>query len=89
MDLIAAYGFIPNGARIYYLDRSQQPLFTQMLYMYLNATNDLSFLPRALQLNDRELLWWDQNRTINITGPSGMVRNLHSYYVDNSAPRPE
>lgn len=89
MDLIADYGFIPNGGRIYYLNRSQPPLFTQLLYLYLNATNDQSFLTRALALNDAELQWWDQNRSINITGPSGQSRSMFRYYVKNSAPRPE
>ena len=27
MDEIERFGFIPNGGRIYYLDRSQPPLF--------------------------------------------------------------
>jgi len=27
MDELAQYGFIPNGGRIYYLNRSQPPVF--------------------------------------------------------------
>jgi alpha,alpha-trehalase len=30
MDLIDLYGFLPNGGRKYYLNRSQPPVFTQV-----------------------------------------------------------
>ena len=30
MDELDTIGFIPNGGRIYYLDRSQPPLFTRV-----------------------------------------------------------
>ena len=30
MDEIEHFGFIPNGGRIYYLNRSQPPLFVQV-----------------------------------------------------------
>lgn len=31
MDQLDLYGFIPNGGRKYYLNRSQPPVFTQMV----------------------------------------------------------
>ena len=31
MDEIEQFGFIPNGGRIYYLDRSQPPVFTGVI----------------------------------------------------------
>lgn len=89
LDLIEDIGFIPNGGRIYYLNRSQPPLFTQMLYLYVKSTNDTSFLDRAVRLNDRELQWWDRNNSITVKGPSGRSHFTHSYTVNNSAPRPE
>ena len=30
MDELENFGFIPNGGRIYYLDRSQPPLFIRV-----------------------------------------------------------
>ena len=32
MDEIERFGFIPNGGRIYYLNRSQPPLFIHVRY---------------------------------------------------------
>jgi neutral trehalase len=31
MHLIDEYGFIPNGSRVYYLNRSQPPYFSSMV----------------------------------------------------------
>lgn len=82
------FGFIPNGARLYYLNRSQPPLFAQMLYLYVSQTNDTSFLPRAMELVEVEMAWWNTNRTVNVTA-NGQTYSLHRYDVDNTAPRPE
>lgn len=30
MDLVESYGFLPNGGRKYYLNRSQPPVFTMV-----------------------------------------------------------
>ncbi|KAH9040254.1 glycoside hydrolase family 37 protein [Lactarius hengduanensis] len=50
MDEIERFGFIPNGGRIYYLNRSQPPLFIWMLSTYVSASNDTAILDRALPL---------------------------------------
>lgn len=68
---------------------SQPPLFIQMLYNYVQNTNDTSFLRRAVELSDREMMWWDRNNSINVTSPSGQTYFMHHYDVLNSAPRPE
>ncbi|RKP26544.1 Six-hairpin glycosidase-like protein, partial [Syncephalis pseudoplumigaleata] len=34
MDYVNAYGFVPNGARIYFLNRSQPPFLAQMVRLY-------------------------------------------------------
>ncbi|KAJ7786712.1 glycoside hydrolase family 37 protein [Mycena olivaceomarginata] len=69
MDEIERFGFIPNGGRIYYLDRSQPPLFIQMLARYVAASNDTAILKRALPLAERELTWW-QTHTAPSTSPA-------------------
>ncbi|KDQ16083.1 glycoside hydrolase family 37 protein [Botryobasidium botryosum FD-172 SS1] len=90
MDELATIGFIPNGGRKYYLNRSQPPLFMKMLYNYVNATGDLSVLERGLPLAEVELAWWATNRTIQITSPySGQTYDVAHYAVVNTAPRPE
>ncbi|KAJ3558853.1 hypothetical protein NP233_g11413 [Leucocoprinus birnbaumii] len=90
MDELDTIGFIPNGGRIYYLDRSQPPLFIQMLSRYVNVTNDRSILRRALPLAEKELKWWHDNRSLNVTSPfTNQTHVVYHYSVNNSAPRPE
>ncbi|KAF7305596.1 Trehalase [Mycena chlorophos] len=90
LDEIEKFGFIPNGGRIYYLNRSQPPLFIQMLARYVEASGDTSILDRALPLAERELEWWKTNRTISVTSPStNKTYSLAQYNVRNTAPRPE
>lgn len=60
-----------------------------MLYNYVQNTNDTSFLQKAVDLGDTEMLWWDRNASINVTAPSGTTHYMHRYDVINSAPRPE
>ncbi|VDK39506.1 unnamed protein product [Anisakis simplex] len=42
--LVDKIGFIPNGGRVYYLRRSQPPMFIPMVYEYHMATEDDEFL---------------------------------------------
>ncbi|KAG1810845.1 glycoside hydrolase family 37 protein [Suillus subaureus] len=90
MDEIAGFGFIPNGGRIYYLNRSQPPLFIHMVYDYVNVTGDTSILQRALPLAEVELAWWANNRTIEVKSPyTNQTYMMAHYAVNNTAPRPE
>lgn len=90
MDEIERFGFIPNGGRIYYLNRSQPPLFIWMLSTYVSASNDTVILDRALPLAERELAWWRDNRSLNVTSPyTNKTYTLSRFSVTNSAPRPE
>lgn len=90
MDEIERFGFIPNGGRIYYLNRSQPPLFIQMLARYVAVSKDTSILKRALPLAERELAWWAANRTVSVRSPfTNKTHSLAQYSVTNTAPRPE
>lgn len=89
-DLIEEFGFIPNGNRLYYLNRSQPPMLTQMVDVYMNYTGDATVLTRLLPLLEQEWEWWSTNRTIEVTSPySNRTYNVSHYDVDTSAPRPE
>ncbi|THG99105.1 hypothetical protein EW026_g3193 [Hermanssonia centrifuga] len=90
MDELEDFGFIPNGGRIYYLNRSQPPLFIRMLSDYIAASNDTSILARALPLAEKELAWWATNRTSTITSPyTNNSYPMARYAAANTAPRPE
>ncbi|KAJ6480394.1 Six-hairpin glycosidase-like protein, partial [Mycena sanguinolenta] len=82
MDEIELFGFIPNGGRTYYLNHPQSLLFIQMLARYVAVTNDTSILTCALPLAERELDFWQNIPTMNVTS---LFMKMH----ENTAPRPE
>ncbi|KAL2018574.1 hypothetical protein VTK56DRAFT_616 [Thermocarpiscus australiensis] len=89
LDFVETIGFVPNGARIYYLDRSQPPLLTLMVKSYVDYTNDTSLLERAVPLLLKEYEFWTTNRSVSITAPNGKTYTLNRYHVNNNQPRPE
>ncbi|KAK9788944.1 putative Trehalase [Seiridium cardinale] len=88
LDLVETIGFVPNGARLYYLNRSQPPLLAQMVKTYVDYTNDTSILERAVPLLIKEHDFWVQNRTVEIESGSSRYALTH-YNVKNTQPRPE
>lgn len=42
--IVKKNGFIPNGSRKYYLQRSQPPLFITMANSYYEKTGDIDFI---------------------------------------------
>ncbi|TGJ88171.1 hypothetical protein E0Z10_g557 [Xylaria hypoxylon] len=88
LDFVEQFGFVPNGARIYYLNRSQPPVLTQMVKTYVDYTNDTSILDRALPLLIKEHNFWMTNRTVQVEA-NGSTYYLAHYAVQNSEPRPE
>lgn len=55
-DLIETHGHVPNGARTYYLGRSQPPLFHMMVALLDDARPDVA--RRRLDAMKREYAWW-------------------------------
>ncbi|CAJ0919672.1 18277_t:CDS:10 [Entrophospora sp. SA101] len=86
--LVETYGFIPNGSRIYYLNRSQPPLLTQMVKRYYETTKDKQFLKRALPTLIKEYNFWHRNKTIGINHQNKRY-TLNYYNVYTDQPRPE
>ncbi|PHH63355.1 hypothetical protein CDD81_6052 [Ophiocordyceps australis] len=87
-DMVASFGFIPNGARVYYLNRSQPPLLAQMVRIYIEHTNDTSILERMLPLLVQEHGFWQTNRSVEVS-VAGKTHSLNRYAVSNTVPRPE
>ncbi|XP_023026879.2 trehalase [Leptinotarsa decemlineata] len=88
LSLVEKYGFVPNGSRVYYLNRSQPPLLTLMAGLYMDATNDLEWLKKHIGLLERELNWWLVNRAINVE-VEGQKHQLCQYASHSGTPRPE
>ena len=88
MDLVEDIGFVPNGARRYYENRSQPPLLTQMVRIYVEYTQNYTLLERALPILELEYDFWVTNRTVTLER-AGRNYTLNHYAVSNNQPRPE
>lgn len=77
LDLVETIGFVPNGARIYYRNRSQPPLLSQMVRIYIEHTNDTSILERAVPLLIKEHEFFVNNHSIEVTSRSGQKYTLN------------
>lgn len=86
--LIDQYGFMPNGARLYYLNRSQPPLFTLMIQQYFQYTKDLDWIKNNIQCVEKELTFWLNNRTEPVQ-KDGVSYELAHYDPASNTPRPE
>lgn len=51
ISLVNRFGFMPNGGRVYYLNRSQPPLLTTMVFNYYEKTNDWNFVTSNLEVS--------------------------------------
>jgi len=84
--LIDLYGFIPNGNRVYYLNRSQPPLLTWCVQAYYNVTKDLEFVARAMNWLEKEMQYFLTNKLIH---QPGWKSHLFRFTVQANGPRPE
>ena len=93
--LIDAYGHIPNGARSYYLSRSQPPYFSHMVELEARIEGDMVYRRYLPQLR-REHAFWMQGAPSLAPGQASrrVVRLadgsvLNRYWDDRDMPRPE
>lgn len=88
ISMVAKYGFIPNGGRIYYLNRSQPPLLTLMAASYFEATKNVKWLTQNIKYFDQELNFWLNKRTISFR-KGNKNYTLGHYSSESGTPRPE
>ncbi|XP_076968853.1 trehalase isoform X2 [Tamandua tetradactyla] len=88
LRLVETYGHVPNGGRVYYLQRSQPPLLTLMMARYVTHTNDTAFLREHIGTLALELDFWAEKRNISISS-GGSSYALNRYHVPYGGPRPE
>ncbi|EPB66047.1 hypothetical protein ANCCEY_14865 [Ancylostoma ceylanicum] len=84
--MITNYGFVPNGGRIYYLRRSQPPLFAPMVYEYYQATKDKELIREMLPVIEKEYNFWTSNRSLPIT-VNGEKMSMFQYRTPSTVPR--
>jgi alpha,alpha-trehalase len=95
--LIKKYGFIPNGTRTYYLDRSQPPFFSLMVQLYSHVKNKKQVLVHYLPEMEKEYHFWMKGADSlakNFSAYHNVVRLkgdviLNRYWSDEARPRPE
>ncbi|KAH8051662.1 hypothetical protein JL721_11105 [Aureococcus anophagefferens] len=98
LDYVEAFGFVPNGGRTYYLNRSQPPLLSDMVRAYLDAALEaddadraaaaLALAERATPLLVTEHDWWTRNKNVQVT-VNGATYTLLCYRTAATLPRAE
>jgi len=86
--MVDTYGFVPNGGRVYYVQRSQPPLLIPMVDSYLNKTGDIKFLKESIQSLEVEFQFWMTHRSVTVK-KDGNEYKLARYYAPSQGPRPE
>lgn len=51
ISMVNRFGFVPNGSRIYYLNRTQPPMLILMVLAYYQATNDFDYVKSVLTVS--------------------------------------
>lgn len=69
--LIENFGFMPNGNRIYYLNRSQPPFSSQMIREIYEIISDKDWLSSAYNTLKKEYAFWQERKVI--------INGLNSY----------
>ena len=87
LQMVNDFGFVPNGGRKYYENRSQPPFLTLMLFKYWNATKDNSFVLQNHRTLMKEYNFWMVNRMAEKTSESNFIFN--QYHSRLGFPRPE
>lgn len=94
LQFVHDYGFVPNGARAYYLTRSQPPLLSEMVRVFFEYSHNTTFLKAAYPLLEKEYAFWmntdvETGHAVDIATTSvGNVR-LNRYCANTTLPRPE
>ena len=88
LSLVERYGFVPNGGRKYYENRSQPPFLALMVKAYFDSTSDIEFVKTSLPVLEKEHDFWIQNRSVMVEH-NGKSFVMYRYDVTTSQPRPE
>lgn len=91
ISLIQTYGFVPNGARMYYLGRTQPPIFAFMiysLYKYNPEKYKTFVLGAALNAAIEEYEWLVKNKSVTFQ-KNGKPVTMCRYHEESALPRLE
>ncbi|CAJ0582729.1 unnamed protein product, partial [Mesorhabditis spiculigera] len=86
--MVKNHGFVPNGGRVYYLQRSQPPFLIRMAFEYYQKTKDLAWLKNNIDTFVQELEFWNKNRAVDVT-INNKPYTFYQYRPTSNTPRPE
>ncbi|GER34638.1 trehalase [Striga asiatica] len=90
ISLVHEFGYVLNGARKYYTNRSQPPLLSSMVVDIYNETHDLEFVKFALPALLKEYEFWTSGvHNVIVRDSKGSNQSLSRYYASWNQPRPE
>ncbi|KAL7140526.1 hypothetical protein ABFS83_09G125200 [Erythranthe nasuta] len=90
ISLIDEFGYVLNGARAYYTNRSQPPLLSSMVIDIYNETGDRDLVVISLPALLKEHKFWNSGKhKVIIQDGEGLNHSLSRYYAMWNQPRPE
>ncbi|KAG6497517.1 hypothetical protein ZIOFF_045418 [Zingiber officinale] len=90
LSLVETYGFVLNGARAYYTNRSQPPLLSAMVFDIYERTGDMEFVKQAVPLLLKEHKFWNSEvHKVTVQDAQGHKHSLNRYNAMWDRPRPE
>ncbi|XP_008799558.1 probable trehalase [Phoenix dactylifera] len=90
ISLIEIYGYVLNGARTHYSNRSQPPLLSSMVFEIYMRTGDLAFVKKSLPSLLKEHSFWNSAiHKVIIQDLQGCKHSVSHYYAMWNKPRPE
>ncbi|KAK3030631.1 hypothetical protein RJ639_035835, partial [Escallonia herrerae] len=88
--LIDEFGYVLNGARAYYTNRSQPPLLSSMVVDIYKRTGDMNLIKMSLPALLKEHKFWNSGiHKVTIQDSQGSTHTLSRYYAMWNEPRPE
>ncbi|XP_031478061.1 probable trehalase [Nymphaea colorata] len=90
VSMIEKYGFVLNGARSYYTNRSQPPLLSSMVMEIYKSTGDVDFVKETFPYLLKEHGYWNSKiHTVVVHDAEGRTHTLNRYNARWNKPRPE
>ena len=88
---VKLYGFVPNGGRIYYTDRSQPPMLSEMVRLIYKSRRNKTWLRGAVYSLDIEYQYWmgESSASRETLSDDKKTYYLNRYVSSKSIPRPE
>ena len=91
LSMVERFGYVPNGSRVYYLNRSQPPVLATAVRAVYETTRDIDLLKYAVPLLQREHKYMTRpEKCINLVSQkTGNLHTLSRYWAYTEKPRPE